>query len=123
MYKITVNDDFSSAHFLREYRGKCERLHGHNWKVSVSILSEKLNSKGMIIDFKILKTKLYEVLKNLDHKCLNDISYFKRHNPTSENIAKYIHDQIKKKLKAQNFNAINISVWETDRCCASVIEG
>ena len=119
MYKVTVWDVCSSAHFLRKYKGKCEKLHGHNWKVSVSILSDRLNLKGMVIDFKELKKMLKDVLGVLDHTCLNELDYFKKVNPTSENMAKYIHRHLKLKLKSKGYKRLEVSVWETETSCAS----
>jgi len=110
MYKVSIISDFSAAHMLDGYKGKCENIHGHNWKVEVSVSSEKLDRIGMAIDFKELKRYVNAVLEGLDHKNLNDILYFKKVNPTSENIAKYIYDRIHTKgvkVKA-------VTVWESD---------
>ena len=117
MYKIKVISCFSAAHFLRNYRGKCESLHGHNWKVEVEISRKKLNSLGLVMDFKELKEKLNKVLENLDHKVLNEIDYFKERNPTSEEIAFYIFSQLKKILP-QDCQLVKVSVWEKDDSCA-----
>lgn len=120
MFEVKVESDFSSAHKLREYKGKCESLHGHNWKVEVFVESETLDKIGMVVDFKKIKKNLSEVLRKLDHAFLNDISYFKKVNPTSENIAKYIFDQLKsrdKKLKLKK-----VTVWESDTSSASFIK-
>ena len=115
MYSIKVEGDFSSAHNLRGYHGRCEDLHGHNWKVEVIIQSKVLDKIGMLVDFKIVKTKLYSVLDKLDHKYLNNIAYFKKNNPTSENIAKYIYDR----LKEQKLKVSSVIVWESEKCCAT----
>lgn len=115
MYKIKIEADFSSAHNLRGYRGKCEELHGHNWKVEVVVLSAKLDKLGMVMDFKILKEKLYAELEKLDHKYLNNIAYFKKVNPTSENIAKYIYDNLKNKVRGLRC----VTVWESERASAT----
>ncbi len=118
MYSIRIESYFSSAHFLRGYRGKCEELHGHNWKVEVTVEAKKLDKIGMILDFKDLKTELLEILETLDHKCLNNIAYFKKVNPTSENIAQYIY----KKLKSTVPKLKSITVWESHNSCASYYE-
>jgi 6-pyruvoyltetrahydropterin/6-carboxytetrahydropterin synthase len=117
MYEVAVRDEFSAAHSLRGYKGKCEELHGHNWKVEVSVASEKLDKTGMVIDFRKLKDNLRRALEKLDHSYLNNLSYFKKVNPTSENIARYIYD----KLTVNNlqFTVKKVSVWETDKACAS----
>jgi 6-pyruvoyltetrahydropterin/6-carboxytetrahydropterin synthase len=120
MYTITVRSRFSSAHNLRGYKGKCEELHGHNWTVEVTASSEKLNDLGMVADFKDLKGALGDILASLDHKYLNDVEYFKRENPTSENIAKHIYDQVKVKVKVK---IEKVTVWETEGACATYCEG
>ena len=116
MYQIKVIEKFSAAHNLRNYKGKCEELHGHNWKVEAFISAESVDDKGMLIDFKDLKAALKNILSAMDHKYLNDIPYFGKMNPTSENIAKFIYDKLSKDLGGKK---IKISVWETDTSCAS----
>jgi len=118
MYRIKVRESFSSAHNLRGYKGKCEDLHGHNWKVEVDIEDYDLDKIGMVIDFKIIKSKLRKILEKLDHKYLNKIPYFKKINPTSENIAKYIYDQ----MKEQRINPASVTVWESDTSLATYSE-
>jgi len=115
MYSIKVEADFSAAHNLRGYKGKCEELHGHNWKIEVKVEKDKLDKTGMVLDFRQLKMKLNKVLKRLDHKYLNNIAYFKRVNPTSENIARYIYDS----LKAQVLGLKSVTVWESDNSSAT----
>ena len=116
MYKIKVLDEFSGAHNLRHYKGKCESLHGHNWKVEVSVYAARLDQKGMVMDFRDLKAGLRKVLAGLDHKYLNDVAYFRKKNPTSENMAEYIHAKLRVMLKTEK---MKVSVWETDSSCAS----
>jgi len=115
MYSVKVEANFSSAHNLRGYKGKCEDLHGHNWKVEVKLGSKKLDKAGMVMDFKILKSKLNIILDELDHKYLNNVAYFKKVNPTSENIAKYIYD----KLVVLNLKPSTVTVWESENSCAT----
>jgi 6-pyruvoyltetrahydropterin/6-carboxytetrahydropterin synthase len=115
MYKIKIEGDFSSAHNLRGYKGKCEELHGHNWKVEVVVVSSKLDKIGMVMDFKSLKEKLFTLLEKLDHKYLNNLDYFKKVNPTSENIAKYLFDNLKAKVPG----LYCVTVWESDKACAT----
>jgi len=120
MYSIKIESYFSAAHFLRGYKGKCEELHGHNWKVEVSTEAKKLDKIGMVLDFKDLKRELNKVLEKLDHKCLNDVAYFsaaggKKANPTSENIAQYIYQNLKSAVK----NLKSVTVWENHNSCAS----
>ena len=116
MYKIKVIEEFCGAHNLRHYKGKCEELHGHNWKVEVSVYANSLDKKGMIIDFSILKSKLRKILSFLDHKYLNSLSYFKKNNPTSEVIAHFIHESLSNRIKNKR---IKVSVWETSSSSAS----
>lgn len=118
MYKIKVESNFSSAHNLRGYHGKCEVLHGHNWKVEVSVIKPDLDKAGMVLDFKVLKKELNKVLEKLDHRYLNDVPYFKKVNPTSENIAEFIF----KKLKRQIFQVSAVTVWENASSCATYEE-
>ncbi len=115
MYNIKVEADFSSAHNLRGYKGKCEELHGHNWKVKIEIAQDSLDKIGMVADFQEIKFELNKVLDKLDHKYLNNITYFKKYNPTSENIAKYIYDALKNKIP----NLSAVTVWESDNCSAT----
>ena len=115
MYSVKVEGQFSSAHNLREYKGKCEALHGHNWRVEVAIAKNNLDKAGMVIDFKVMKAELHDVLEALDHCYLNNIPYFKKHNPTSENIARYIYEQLEKKLPGIK----TVTVWESENSAAT----
>jgi 6-pyruvoyltetrahydropterin/6-carboxytetrahydropterin synthase len=100
MYQISVEDEFSAAHFLSHYNGKCEKLHGHNYRVRVWVCGEKLNEGGMLADFSLLKKMLKEVLAVLDHANLNDLEIF-NNDPSAERIAKFIFDGIQSKLPEQ----------------------
>jgi 6-pyruvoyltetrahydropterin/6-carboxytetrahydropterin synthase len=108
MYKIKVEGNFSSAHNLRGYKGKCESLHGHNWKIEASVASDKVDDVGMVMDFTELKRDLFKILEKLDHKYLNSLTPFKKINPTSENIACYIYTELKKNIPATS----SVTVWE-----------
>ena len=118
MYKIEVFSDFSSAHRLRGYKGKCENIHGHNWKVGIEVSSDKVNRIGIVADFMDLKKNLRDILLKLDHKDLNGLPYFRKINPTSENIAKFIFDELKKK----ELLVSSVSVWEADDSKATYSE-
>ena len=111
MYKVSVFDSFSSAHYLRNYNGKCEAMHGHNWKIQVTFKDQNNDKNGMVIDFTLIKKKLSVILGNLDHKILNDIIYFKEINPTAENISKFIYDELFKFDKRIN----SVRVWENEK--------
>lgn len=118
MFEISVKMRFSSAHNLRGYQGKCEALHGHNWMVEAVLASKTLDKIGMVDDFKVVKSKLAEVLEELDHAYLNDIGYFKKFNPTSEEIARWIFREFKKKIKKPGRVLRFVKVWETEHSCA-----
>jgi len=119
MYEVKVKSKFSSAHYLREYKGKCEELHGHNWHVEAISQAEELNGIGMVADFGKLKKELNEILQDLDHKHLNEIEYFKTVNPTSENIARYLYDRLTEKAPEIKIKAV--TVWETDSSAATYV--
>lgn len=118
MYNIKVEANFSSAHNLRGYHGKCEDLHGHNWKVEASVSSRALDKSGMVMDFKDLKSAIHKILDELDHRYLNKITYFKKVNPTSESIAEYIYKRLKKRVKSIS----SVTVWENNTSCATYYE-
>ena len=119
MYRITVLSHFSGAHRLRHLHGKCEELHGHNWKIEVSVGSNRLNKEGVVIDFSILKQKMEKVLKTLDHTFLNNLPYFSGREPSSENIAKYIFDRLKAELKAHPAILKEVTAWESETSSAT----
>jgi 6-pyruvoyltetrahydropterin/6-carboxytetrahydropterin synthase len=120
-YRVKVESYFSAAHSLREYHGKCENIHGHNWRVEVCICSDKLGKAGMLIDFKKAKAILEKVLNTLDHKQLNSLPYFKKRNTTSELVAEYIFNNYKDKIRAP-LRLESVSVWETPNSCATYYE-
>lgn len=123
MYTITIDDHFSAAHSLRNYRGKCEELHGHNWKIKVTIAGKRLQ-EGLLVDFTDLKRISSQIMSLLDHTHLNEkVPFFKKNNPTSENIARYLFFEFKKALTANRaIHVQKIEVWETERCMASFSE-
>lgn len=100
MYEVRVTADFAAAHFLRDYNGKCENLHGHNYKVYAHVRGEVLNEGGMLLDFTKLKGALRKVIGQLDHTNLNDLEYFDQ-NPSAERIATYIYEKIVELLKQE----------------------
>ncbi len=119
MYEATIETHFSAAHRLRQYNGECERLHGHNWKVQVSIVSAELDDLGMAIDFRELKDKTNALIDNLDHNYLNEIPPFTKLNPTTENMSKYIFDELSKTVNSDSFKISKVTVWESLTCYAS----
>ena len=112
MFELSVKGDIASAHFLRGYEGKCKDLHGHTWKIEVVIVSDQLDAIGMVADFAVLKKQLKEFLAVIDHVCLNDLSYFKEVNPTTENIAQYIYTHFSKDIKPLKIK--HVQVWESE---------
>lgn len=119
MFELNIRKEFSAAHRLREYQGQCEALHGHNWKVEIFVSSAKLNKTGLVADFRDLKQCLNEVLEELDHAYLNELPHFRKHNPTSESIAKYIFDKLKSKVAKLKVRLSKVTVWESDNANAS----
>ena len=113
MFELTVRGEFSSAHFLRDYSGQCRNLHGHTWKVAVTVKGKTLNKIGVMADFVELKAHLHSIMSQLDHACLNDLKYFKTHNPTTENIARFIYHEYAR--LARPLKMVRAQVWESDR--------
>ncbi len=114
MFEVKVRGDFAAAHILRGYEGNCKNLHGHTWKVEVTIPSPTLDSIGMVMDFKVVKKKLKELLDRLDHIYLNGLPAFQEINPTTENLAKYIFEEFSK--ECQPLVIKQVQVWESDLC-------
>ncbi|MFQ5863075.1 MAG: 6-carboxytetrahydropterin synthase QueD [Candidatus Brocadiales bacterium] len=121
MFELIVETDFAAAHSLRGYQGKCESLHGHNWKVQVVLRAEKLDGLGMVLDFKDVNGMIGEILETVDHKNLNDLAYFKDDNPTTENVSRVLYAELSKKLPKE-VSVSKVTTWESDRCGASYFE-
>jgi 6-pyruvoyltetrahydropterin/6-carboxytetrahydropterin synthase len=121
MYEASVEESFAAAHNLRGYHGKCENLHGHNYKVRVTLAGKELDSTGLLYDFVELKRVIQVVIRALDHRYLNELAPFDKLNPSAENIARYIYDEVAKQLpKARNGAEIaSITVWETETAAAT----
>lgn len=119
MFEIKVRSNFSGAHRLRGYRGRCEELHGHNWDVELILERPDLNEIGIAVDFKIVKGKLRKLLKALDHTYLNIHPFFKKNNPSAENIAKFIFLRFSETLKDNSLRIKSVSVWESQDTCAT----
>ena len=112
MFELKVKGDIASAHQLRGYEGRCKDLHGHTWKIEVTVVSDKLDAIGMVADFKVMKKLLKDVLEPIDHVYLNDLPFFKEANPTTENIAKYIYQEFAKAIRPLKLK--QVEVWESD---------
>ncbi len=122
MFELKILSQFAAAHQLREFEGKCENLHGHNWKVEVFVTGNHLEKNGLLLDFKQIKKATEEVLDVLDHQFLNDLEVFSTVNPSSENIARYIFESLALKLCSEQVRVSKVTAWESDTACASYME-
>ena len=122
MYSVTVIKTFSASHQLREYDGPCSSLHGHNFKVVVEVSSEKLDDRGMVVDFVELDEALSEIVDKYDHKNLNMVFPYDRKNPTAENMAEVIYHELNKKISLENAKLFKVTIFETDEYFASYQE-
>jgi 6-pyruvoyltetrahydropterin/6-carboxytetrahydropterin synthase len=125
MYEITVEADFSSGHFLRNYHGRCENPHGHNYKVKVTLAGAELDQAGLLVDFKLLKQVMRPVIDRIDHRMLNELEPFTTLNPSAENIARYLFEQTNEQLSGMTQGRVRVkdcTVWETDTTSATYYE-
>jgi len=125
MFEVTVEDSFAAGHYLRNYKGKCENPHGHNYKVRVTLQGRELDHAGLLLDFKDLKTVMKPTIDRLDHQMMNDIEPFKTLNPSAENLAKYFFDETNSRLKTATSGRVSVKVvtiWETDTTTATYFE-
>lgn len=118
MFEVKVETHFSSAHHLLNYKGACENQHGHNWKVEVFVKGELLDKSNILVDFKILKKKINEIVDYLDHTDINELPEFKNVSPSSEILAKFIYERAKLEFKGVS----KVNVYETPTSCASYWE-
>ncbi|MDQ6991677.1 MAG: 6-carboxytetrahydropterin synthase QueD [Mariprofundaceae bacterium] len=117
-YELSIKSHFSAAHQLRDYPGDCARLHGHNWHVELFITCQDLDELGLAVDYKIMKKQLKEALRKWDHYNLNDISPFDSINPSSENVARLLFEDMCQRLNHERLQVSRISISET--CTAKV---
>jgi len=125
MYEVTVEETFAAGHYLRNYKGKCEHPHGHNYRVRVTLAGQELDKAGLLLDFKDLKQVMKHVIEYLDHRMMNDLEPFTTLNPSAENLAKYFFDQTSERLKQHTNGRVEIkrvTIWETDTSIASYYE-
>ncbi len=125
MYEVTVESGFSSGHYLRNYRGKCENPHGHNYKVRLTLYGLELDDAGLLLDFKLLKQVMRPVIDRIDHQMLNDIEPFTGINPSAENIARYFYDQVNRQLHEMTGGRVMVkdcTIYETDTTTATYHE-
>ena len=119
MYEVMIEEEFSAAHALRGYRGKCENMHGHNWKVEVYVRGERLDGVGMLVDFKELKAATRRVMQYLDHQNLNELQPFDTEmNPSSEHLAGFILHKVAEEINDDRVQVYKVRVWETPSTCA-----
>jgi 6-pyruvoyltetrahydropterin/6-carboxytetrahydropterin synthase len=119
MYELKIITQFAAAHRLENFYGKCEALHGHNWKVEVFVQGERLDEAGLIRDFGEIKARVREVLEDIDHKYLNELPEFSQQNPSSENLARFLFERLGRVLDRDGVVVSRVSVWESDSACAS----
>jgi 6-pyruvoyltetrahydropterin/6-carboxytetrahydropterin synthase len=122
VYELKIVSQVAAAHQLREFQGKCEQLHGHNWKIEVYVTGDTLGEDGLLIDFGLIKKGTKKVLGELDHKFLNELEPFKKENPSSENIARYIYESLSHTLNNDAIRISKVSAWESDTACATYME-
>ena len=122
MYELKILTRFAAAHQLQMVAEKCENLHGHNWKIEVCVIGETLNEAGVVVDFGEIKSQVSEIIKKLDHKFLNEIEYFANGNPpSSENIAKYIAQELQAAIKNPVAKVCRVTAWESEDASATYI--
>ena len=125
MYEVTVEDSFAAGHYLRNYRGKCENPHGHNYKVRITLQGQELDHAGLLLDFKELKLVMKPVIDRLDHRMINDVVPFTTLNPSAENLAKFFFDETNVTLKSSTSGRVSVkevTIWETDTTTARYSE-
>ncbi|HEV2419516.1 MAG TPA: 6-carboxytetrahydropterin synthase QueD [Terriglobia bacterium] len=119
MFEVSVEYTFAAGHALRNYKGKCENVHGHNYRVQVTVEGEKLNEAGLLVDFADLKAAIRSLVDRLDHQFLNDLEPFNQVNPSAENLAKHLSDGISPRIEGQGARLRAVTVWETDTSSAT----
>ena len=125
MYEVNVEAGFSSGHYLRNYHGRCENPHGHNYKVRVTLMGRELDGTGLLLDFKMLKQVMRPVIDRIDHQMLNDLEPFTTLNPSAENLARYFFDQTNDQLTLMTSGRVRVkdcTIWETDTTSATYYE-
>ena len=125
MFEVTVEETFAAGHFLRNYKGKCENPHGHNYKVLVTLQGRDLDKAGLLLDFKDLKVVMKAVVERLDHQMINDIKPFDEVNPSAENLARYFYQETNTKLKSVTEGRVSVkmvTMFETDTTNATYYE-
>ena len=122
MYELKIITRFAAAHQLRALKGGCENLHGHNWKVEVTVAGDRLGDDGLLVDFRVIKDHTREIIDALDHKFLNEIGAFEISEPSSENIARHIFETLSDRLGLEGVRVTKVTAWESESACASYME-
>jgi 6-pyruvoyltetrahydropterin/6-carboxytetrahydropterin synthase len=122
IFEVKIISSFAAAHNLKDFRGKCENLHGHNWKVEVVLRGKSLEENGILVDFGEVKSATREALEEVDHKYLNELPFFTQNNPSSENIARFLFDRLSARFNTENKWLYSVSAWESADACATYIE-
>jgi 6-pyruvoyltetrahydropterin/6-carboxytetrahydropterin synthase len=125
MFQITVEETFAAGHYLRNYRGKCENPHGHNYRVRARLEGSELDQAGLLLDFKDLKQAIRPTMERFDHQMMNDLEPFNTVNPSAENIARYFFQQIKQHLARVTGGRVTVkevTIWETEATTATYFE-
>jgi 6-pyruvoyltetrahydropterin/6-carboxytetrahydropterin synthase len=118
MFEVSVEQTFAAGHALRNYHGKCENVHGHNYKVRITVAGEQLDVTGLLVDFLEVKRLMGAVIDYLDHRFINDLAPFDEINPSAENIAKYFYDRVAGGIDTNAVRISKVKVWETDTSSA-----
>jgi len=121
MFKLKVTTHFAAAHQLKMVADKCENMHGHNWKIEVTISGFHLNDAGVLMDFGDLKRHVSGIMDTLDHKFLNELDVFSDGNPSSENIAMYIAESLQRRIADDGIQVDRVTAWESENACATYI--
>lgn len=125
MYEVTVQDTFAAGHYLRNYKGKCENPHGHNYRVVVTLQGRELDKAGLLLDFKDVKCVMKHTIEYLDHTMINDVEPFTELNPSAENMAKFFYDRTNERLRETTDGRVSVkqvTIWETDTSEATYYE-
>ncbi len=122
MFEVSAEETFAAGHSLRNYHGKCENVHGHNYRVRVTLAGADLDHAGLLVDFVEIKRLLRAIIEKLDHQFLNDVEPFDKLNPSAENMARYFYEQMAQRLDGARENPVRVAevkIWETDTATAT----
>jgi 6-pyruvoyltetrahydropterin/6-carboxytetrahydropterin synthase len=122
IFEVKISVGFAAAHKLKDFRGKCENLHGHNWKIEVVLRGKSLDPIGILVDFGEMKAATKQALQEVDHKYLNELPFFSQNNPSSENIARFLFERLSARFNNENSWLHSVSAWESPDACATYME-